>query len=66
MQCFEFVFMLYLIKKILKITYVLSQALQKKDQDIVNVMQLVQVFKERLQELRIRMMNGSFCCMMFL
>ena len=46
MQCFEFVFMLHLMKKILRITDVLSQALQRKDQDIVNVMQLVQVFKK--------------------
>jgi hypothetical protein len=54
MQCFEFVFMLHLMKQVLGITNALSQALQRKDQDIVNAMQLVQVSKERLQELRVR------------
>ena len=36
------------------ITDTLSLVLQRKDQGIVNAMQLVQVFKELLQELRVR------------
>ncbi|KAM1022634.1 hypothetical protein ACFX2H_043156 [Malus domestica] len=40
------------MRLILGITNELSQALQKKDQDIVNVMALVEVCKQRLQSLR--------------
>ncbi|XP_028110425.1 zinc finger MYM-type protein 1-like [Camellia sinensis] len=40
-QSFEFVFSLHLMKTILAITSELSQALQRKDQDIVNAMNLV-------------------------
>ena len=43
--CFEFVFTLHLMKTILGITNDLSQALQRKDQDIVNAMALVKVTK---------------------
>ena len=43
---FEFVFALYLMKNILGITNELSIALQKKNQDIVNAMDLVKVFKQ--------------------
>ena len=47
---FEFVFALHLMKKILGITNELSIALQKKkkNQDIVNAMDLVKVSKQRL------------------
>ncbi|KAJ9183036.1 hypothetical protein P3X46_006955 [Hevea brasiliensis] len=38
MNRFEFVFVLNLMKKILGITYELSQVLQRRDQDIVNAM----------------------------
>jgi len=41
MQKFEFVFLLLLMKLILGITNALSQALQRRDQDIVNVISLV-------------------------
>ncbi|XP_028091965.1 uncharacterized protein LOC114292255 [Camellia sinensis] len=50
-QSFEFVFNLHLMKTILAITSELSQALQKKDQDIVNAMNLVQISKVRLQKM---------------
>ncbi|XP_028111772.1 zinc finger MYM-type protein 1-like [Camellia sinensis] len=40
-QSFEFVFNLHLMKTILAITSELSQTLQRKDQDIVNAMNLV-------------------------
>ncbi|KAJ9564549.1 hypothetical protein OSB04_000515 [Centaurea solstitialis] len=50
---FEFVFCLHFMKMILGITNELSQALQKKEQDIVNAMKLVGVCKQRLQKLRV-------------
>ena len=49
---FEFVFTLNLMKNILGITNELSIVLQKKNQDIKNVMDLVRVFKQRLQVTR--------------
>ncbi|KAL4626448.1 hypothetical protein ACB092_05G096900 [Castanea dentata] len=51
---FEFVFALHLMKNILRITNELSIALQKKkkNQDIVNAMDLVKVSKQRLQVMR--------------
>ena len=51
-QCFEFVFTLHLMKTILGITNDLSQALQRKDQDIVNAMALVKVTKQQLQRMK--------------
>ncbi|XP_031285388.1 zinc finger MYM-type protein 1-like [Pistacia vera] len=52
MENFEFVFLLFLMKKVLGITYELSQALQRKDQDLLNAMQFVQISKRRLHKLR--------------
>ncbi|XP_022871553.1 uncharacterized protein LOC111390706 [Olea europaea var. sylvestris] len=49
---FEFVFNLHLMRKILEISNELSKALQRKDQDIVNAMRLVQLCKARLQTMR--------------
>ena len=51
---FEFVFALHLMKNILGITNELSITLQKKkkNQDIVNAMDLVKVSKQRLQVMR--------------
>ncbi|XP_022859487.1 uncharacterized protein LOC111380220 [Olea europaea var. sylvestris] len=49
---FEFAFNLYLVKKILGISNELSKALQRKDQDIVNAMKLVQICKTQLQTMR--------------
>nr|XP_028945689.1 uncharacterized protein LOC114820012 [Malus domestica] len=51
-QTFDFAFHLFLMRLILGITNELSQALQKKDQEIVNAMALVEVCKQRLQSLR--------------
>ena len=52
MQSFDFVFSLHLMKSILGITNDLSQALQRKYQDIENAMRLVQVSKQWLQLMR--------------
>ncbi|XP_057791103.1 uncharacterized protein LOC131008227 [Salvia miltiorrhiza] len=52
MNRFEFVFVLHIMRKILGITHELSQVLQRKDQDIVNAMNLVKVAKTRLQAMR--------------
>ncbi|CAN6686775.1 unnamed protein product [Malus baccata var. baccata] len=52
MQSFDFVFNLHLMKDILGITNELSQALQRKDQDIVNAMKLVGVCKQMLEIMR--------------
>ncbi|KAK4254520.1 hypothetical protein QN277_009894 [Acacia crassicarpa] len=49
---FEFAFLLHLMKLILGTSYELSQALQRKDQDLLNVIGLVKVVKSRLQEVR--------------
>ncbi|GAV72462.1 LOW QUALITY PROTEIN: DUF4371 domain-containing protein, partial [Cephalotus follicularis] len=51
-QTFEFAFNLNLMKTILGMTNDLSQALQKKDQNIINAMHLVRVSKQQLQMLR--------------
>jgi hypothetical protein len=45
LQTFEFTFNLHLMKSVLGITNELSQALQRKDQDILNAMKLVEVSK---------------------
>ncbi|XP_031258809.1 zinc finger MYM-type protein 1-like [Pistacia vera] len=52
MQSFDFVFSLFLMKDILGFTNELSQALQRKDQDIVNAMNLVEACKQALQLMR--------------
>ncbi|XP_042041184.1 zinc finger MYM-type protein 1-like [Salvia splendens] len=49
---FEFVFVLHLMRQILGITHALSQVLQKKNQDIVSAMNLVNVAKTCLQVMR--------------
>ncbi|XP_049405062.1 uncharacterized protein LOC125868465 [Solanum stenotomum] len=49
---FEFVFMLYLMFKVLLLTNELNKILQKKDQDIVNAMELLDLSKKRLQMMR--------------
>ncbi|KAL7001672.1 hypothetical protein U1Q18_052392 [Sarracenia purpurea var. burkii] len=67
MQSFEFVFSLHLMRAILGITNDLSQALQRRDQDIVNAVKLVQISKQRLQMLKDNEWNSlmdevsSFC-----
>lgn len=52
MLSFEFAFNLHLMKKILGISNELSGALQRKYQDIVNTMRLVQICKGQLQTMR--------------
>ena len=49
---FEFVFILCMMREILGITEGLGQALQKRSQDIVNVVRLVFATKECLRQLR--------------
>ncbi|KAH9672191.1 TTF-type domain-containing protein [Citrus sinensis] len=52
MLSFNFVFCLHLMKNILGATDEISQALQRKDQDIVNAMNLVRLCKLQLQTMR--------------
>ncbi|XP_061368215.1 uncharacterized protein LOC133311216 [Gastrolobium bilobum] len=52
MEDYEFAFLLHLMQLILGISYELSQALQRKDQDLLNAIGLVKVVKSRLQEVR--------------
>jgi len=49
MQKFEFAFLLHLMKLILGITNALSQALQRRDQDIVNTTSLLGSANRQLQ-----------------
>ncbi|XP_008231297.1 PREDICTED: uncharacterized protein LOC103330486 [Prunus mume] len=51
-QSFEFVFCLFFMRSILGVTNDLSQALQRKDQDIGNAMTLVKDCKDQLQHMR--------------
>ncbi|XP_026378535.1 uncharacterized protein LOC113272972 [Papaver somniferum] len=65
-QTYNFVF-LHLRKNIMGITADLSQAMQRKDQDIVNAMKLVTICKQRLQKMRedgwesLLLQVSSFC-----
>ena len=52
MHSFEYIFGLYLMKNILSLTNELSLALQRKDQDILNVMKLVRLCKDSLQMMK--------------
>ncbi|PIA57416.1 hypothetical protein AQUCO_00600265v1 [Aquilegia coerulea] len=52
MRSFEFVFLLHLMHKTMRITNVLCKALQDKSQDIVNAMGLVSSRKTLLQKMR--------------
>ena len=52
MDTFDFVFKLHMMRKVLGITNTLSKALQKKDQDIVNAMDNVNLCKVRFKTLR--------------
>ncbi|XP_066357925.1 uncharacterized protein [Miscanthus floridulus] len=49
---FEFVFVLCMMREMLEITEQLGQALQKKSQDIVNAIRLVQTTKVLLEKMR--------------
>ena len=52
MLSFDFVFSLHLMKTLMRVTNQLSKALQRKDQDIINAMNLVKVCKQQLQMMR--------------
>ncbi|KAL5129921.1 Zinc finger MYM-type protein 1 [Glycine soja] len=52
LEDFNFAFTLHLMKNVLGILNELSQALQRKDQDIINAMNLVNITKLRLQTMR--------------
>ncbi|WVZ79851.1 hypothetical protein U9M48_027380 [Paspalum notatum var. saurae] len=52
MESFDFVFIVHLMIDLLSITNSLSQALQRKDQDIVEAMHLIMDVKEQLQDTR--------------
>jgi len=51
-QSFDFVLSLYLMRDILALSNELSQALQRKDQDILNAIKLVEICKKNLQMMR--------------
>ncbi|XP_052208007.1 uncharacterized protein LOC127811856 [Diospyros lotus] len=51
-QSFDFAFNLHLMRTVLAMTNELSKALQRKDQDIVNAMELMKLCKQRLQSFR--------------
>jgi hypothetical protein len=51
-KSFEFIFILYLMHKIMGITDLLCRALQQKSLDILNAMDLVSTTKALLQTLR--------------
>ena len=53
MTSFEFVFILHLMKELLGFTDDLSQALQRKSQDILNAMHLVSLTKNFFKNLEI-------------
>ncbi|KAK9053315.1 hypothetical protein SSX86_029948 [Deinandra increscens subsp. villosa] len=53
MKSFTFVFYLHMMKEILGITNKLCEALQKKDQDIVNACQLIRSTKAQLLDYRL-------------
>ncbi|KAJ0967581.1 hypothetical protein J5N97_024498 [Dioscorea zingiberensis] len=52
MESFEFILILHLMIKVLGLTNDLSNALQQKDQNIVNAMGLIVTVKELMQDLR--------------
>jgi hypothetical protein len=49
---FDFIFTLHLAEKFLGITHCLSQALQRRDSDIVNAVSLIQLTKDKLAKFR--------------
>ncbi|GJS47665.1 zinc finger MYM-type protein 1-like protein [Tanacetum coccineum] len=52
-ESFDFVFYLHLMKYILGLTNILSQALQKRDQDVVEAVSLVESAKGQLKDFRV-------------
>jgi len=52
MESFDFVFIMHLMIELLSTTDSLSKALQRKDQDIVEAMNLIMDVRDRLQDMR--------------
>nr|KJB21212.1 hypothetical protein B456_003G052500 [Gossypium raimondii] len=52
LRSFEFIFILHMIKEVLGVTDNLCQALQRRFQDILNVLSLVSTTKDLIQKLR--------------
>ena len=52
MESFDFVFIMHLMIELLGMTDILSRALQRKDQDIVEAMHLITDVKDSLQDIR--------------
>ncbi|KAI5421239.1 hypothetical protein KIW84_044900 [Lathyrus oleraceus] len=52
LRSFDFIFMLYMMFEILRFINDLSVALQKRDQDLLNALSLVNATKQELQEMR--------------
>ena len=52
MESFDFVFIMHLMIELLSMTDILSRALQRKDQDIVEAMHLITDVKDSLQDMR--------------
>ncbi|KAK4722096.1 hypothetical protein R3W88_012329 [Solanum pinnatisectum] len=51
-KTFKFIFVLHLMLKVLAMSNELSMILQKKDQDIVNAVEFLNITKKRLQDMR--------------
>ncbi|XP_019255151.1 PREDICTED: uncharacterized protein LOC109233740 [Nicotiana attenuata] len=51
-RTFKFIFVLHLMVKVLAMSNEMSKILQKKDQDIVNVVVFLDITKKRLQDMR--------------
>ncbi|XP_015164031.1 zinc finger MYM-type protein 1-like [Solanum tuberosum] len=51
-KTFKFIFVLHLTLKVLAMSNELSKILQKKDQDIVNAVEFLNITKKRLQDMR--------------
>ncbi|XP_076923185.1 uncharacterized protein LOC143585242 [Bidens hawaiensis] len=53
MKTYDFAYYLHLMKHVLGVTNTLSQALQRRDQDIVNAVQMVKATKKQLHTFRL-------------
>ncbi|XP_070042930.1 uncharacterized protein [Nicotiana tomentosiformis] len=51
-KTFKFIFMLHLMLKVLSLSNELSKTLPKRDQDIVNAVEFLNITKKRLQDMR--------------
>ncbi|KAL1113993.1 hypothetical protein V6Z11_D02G226800 [Gossypium hirsutum] len=52
LRSFEVIFILQVMKKVMEITDILCQALQRHSQDILNVLSLVSTTKDLIQKLK--------------